>query len=177
MAKKAKAPPKTSPVRTQLMIRAAAIKALERDGRLTARRLVDAARNPRHPMHRDFTWDNAVAGEAFRIDQARMLIAQVRVVITTSTKKLIAPAYVRDIEAAPRAGYVATTRLQNEREAAEETLLYETTRLQAQLERCREIASALELETELEAAIASVLELRSRLRRGGHAKEETRISA
>lgn len=178
MAKKAGRPPKLSKaakVKTQLMIRAEAIRALEQSGRLTAQRLVDAARNPRHPMHRDFAWNNEIAGEAYRLDQARTLIAQVRVVITTSTRKLVAPAYVRDIEAAPLQGYVATAVLKNEREAAEELLLYETARLQAQLERVREIAAALSLESELEAAIGAVFELRSRLRRGGHAKEETRV--
>lgn len=169
-------PAKRPSIKDRTKIRAQAIKALERPGRrITAEKVVEAARDPKHPLHRDFDWDDSRAAHHYRLDQARAIIASVRVVITTSTKKLIAPAYVRDIEAAPLQGYVATAVLKNEREAAEELLLYETARLQAQLERCREIAGALSLESELEAAIGAVFELRSRLRRGGHAKEETRV--
>ena len=54
----------------------AAIKALERDGRVDPNDLIKAARNPDHPCHGDFTWDvDQAASERWR-DQARALIRQ-----------------------------------------------------------------------------------------------------
>jgi hypothetical protein len=49
------------------------------DGNLTPRQVVDAARNQRHVLHRHFEWDDAVAAESFRLEQARNLIRIVRV--------------------------------------------------------------------------------------------------
>lgn len=49
-------------------------------GRLTARIVLDEARNPKHVLHNRFEWDNKVAAEKYRIEQARELIRRVRVV-------------------------------------------------------------------------------------------------
>lgn len=48
--------------------------------RLTPSLVVDAARDKAHPLHARFEWDNAIAGEKYRLDQARDLIRSVRVV-------------------------------------------------------------------------------------------------
>lgn len=48
--------------------------------RLTPSLVVDAARDEAHPLHARFEWDNAIAGEKYRLDQARDLIRSVRVV-------------------------------------------------------------------------------------------------
>lgn len=47
---------------------------------LTPRLLVDLARDPRHPLHDRFEWDDAQAGEKYRQAQAAQLIRSVRVV-------------------------------------------------------------------------------------------------
>ena len=49
-------------------------------GSLTPRLVVDAARDPGHPLHDRFEWDDAVAGEKYREHQARQLIRTVKVV-------------------------------------------------------------------------------------------------
>lgn len=49
-------------------------------GALKPRHVVDAARNKSHPLHKHFEWDDAVAAEAHRRDQARHLISLVCVV-------------------------------------------------------------------------------------------------
>lgn len=46
-------------------------------GHLTAKSVVDAARNTRNALHRYFEWDNVKAAESFRLDQARTLIASI----------------------------------------------------------------------------------------------------
>jgi len=48
-------------------------------GELTPRVVLEEARDKTHPLHERFEWDNAVAGEAFRLDQAHRLITSVKI--------------------------------------------------------------------------------------------------
>lgn len=50
------------------------------EGRLTPNAVVGAARSESHPLHPHFEWDDGVAAEAYRLDQARSIIRIVRVV-------------------------------------------------------------------------------------------------
>jgi hypothetical protein len=52
----------------------------DRHGQLTARLVVDQARDPEHALHSQFEWDDETAAEKYRLDQARELIRKVRVV-------------------------------------------------------------------------------------------------
>ena len=163
---------------SDMKTRLAAIRALEdRFGRVTAERLLKAASDKRHPMHDDFEWDDQKAAHEYRLNLARVLIASVRVVVTDVSKKIAAPAYVRDPNAGPREqGYVATSQLRNERDAAHEALLAEAMQLQGRLDRMRQIAAVLDLADELDAVIESVMTLASRLRRGAApAEAEIRV--
>ena len=47
---------------------------LEEEGRLTASELVNESRPENAPLHAEFEWDNAVAGEKYREHQARNII-------------------------------------------------------------------------------------------------------
>lgn len=42
-------------------------------------RVVEAARNPRSPLHKHFTWDDAEAAEAYRREEARTIIRSIRI--------------------------------------------------------------------------------------------------
>jgi hypothetical protein len=46
----------------------------EQHGMLTKVLLVDTARDPKHPLHRYFEWDDTVAGERWRQEQALQMI-------------------------------------------------------------------------------------------------------
>jgi hypothetical protein len=48
-------------------------------GQLTPRLVLDTARDPEHPLHPRFDWNDKTAGEAWRLHQARRLISVVRV--------------------------------------------------------------------------------------------------
>jgi len=48
-------------------------------GKLTPHLVVEEARPIDSPLHSRFEWDDAVAAEAYRIDQARELIRSVRI--------------------------------------------------------------------------------------------------
>jgi|RhiMethySRZTD1v2_1073278.scaffolds.fasta_scaffold1685908_1 hypothetical protein len=51
----------------------------EAQGELTPVMVVDVARDPAHPLHARFEWDDSVAGEKYRRHQARQLIRSVRI--------------------------------------------------------------------------------------------------
>lgn len=50
-------------------------------GAITPTNVVDAARDPDNPMHVHFEWDDTEAAEAWRRQQARTIIARVRVTV------------------------------------------------------------------------------------------------
>jgi hypothetical protein len=56
-------------------------------GKLTPTIVVDEARDESHPLHNRFEWDDAVAGEAWRRQQAHELIRSVRVVYKQADEK------------------------------------------------------------------------------------------
>lgn len=59
----------------------------DQHGRLTPGLIVDEARDPAHPLHTRFEWDDAAAGEAWRRTQAQELIRSVKVVYREATEK------------------------------------------------------------------------------------------
>ncbi len=56
----------------------------EQHGKLTPKIVLEEARDPEHPLHNRFEWDDSIAAERYRIDQARTLISLVRVSFTTA---------------------------------------------------------------------------------------------
>lgn len=54
---------------------------------ITPEGVVNLARNPGSCIHGDFEWDDAVAGEKYRIVQAQKMIRCLKVVVKTSDKK------------------------------------------------------------------------------------------
>lgn len=56
----------------------AAIRSLEKNGRVNPVELIEAARNPEHPCHDNFTWDIEQAAQERWRDQARELIRSVK---------------------------------------------------------------------------------------------------
>lgn len=48
-------------------------------GVLTAPLVVDVARDPKHPLHSRFEWNDELAANSYRVEQARALIRTVRV--------------------------------------------------------------------------------------------------
>jgi hypothetical protein len=52
----------------------------QQHGKLTPQLVVDTARDPEHPLHSRFEWNDAVAGESWRRQQAHELIRKAKVV-------------------------------------------------------------------------------------------------
>lgn len=51
------------------------------NGELTPQSVVAEARNPDHPLHDRFEWNDKIAGEKYRLAQARKLIRTVKLTI------------------------------------------------------------------------------------------------
>lgn len=148
-------------------IRAQAIADLERGGRVTPTRLVEAAKSKKHLLYKDFDWNDKTAAHTARLAKAREIINSVRVVITTTTHKITSVGYVRDPQSAPgEQGYVSVATLRNDADYAREALDAEVERVKSHLERAREFATAVGLSGEMEIALASIMNLHSRSRRG-----------
>ena len=59
----------------------------KRDGAITVEALVDSARERSSAIHELFEWDDKVAGEQWRLQQARMVLHNLKVVVKSEDKK------------------------------------------------------------------------------------------
>lgn len=67
---------------------------------LTPGLVVDTARDPEHPLHDRFEWDDAIAGENHRREQARRLIRSVKILDNRDPKR---PRHIREFVSVQRA--------------------------------------------------------------------------
>lgn len=127
--------------------------------------VVQDARQPDSPLHELFEWDVEEAAQEHWMHTARRIIASVKVNITTETIVLKAPAYVRD----PRLhgkeqGYLETIKLRTEHEIAKEVLAGEVQNVISALRRARNVAAALDMESEIDRLMEEFLDMRMRLK-------------
>ena len=88
-----------------------ALKQLEdRKGRLLARDVLDAARDPSSPLHGCFEWDDGRAAEAYRLEQARELIRSIQADVTTQEGAVRVVRYVQASNPKPE-GYQSVPKL------------------------------------------------------------------
>jgi hypothetical protein len=106
-------------------------------GKLTPEAVVEAAKNPKSPIHRHFEWNNSKAGHAHRLHQARILISAV-IVIRSDTAPIRAFVHVTH-----ELGYRDTEEALRDSEMREVVLaraLREAEQWQARYERYAELA-------------------------------------
>jgi hypothetical protein len=73
-----------------------------RNGRLHPQDVVDVAKNPAHPLHECFTWNNEEAGIRCRLAEATVLIRRAYVTYNPEPEIVIrAPAYIGGTKATP----------------------------------------------------------------------------
>ena len=130
------------------------------DGNLTPEALVADARNKKSPLHDAFEWDDGIAAQHWRLEQARALIRAMTFVTRSNDRVIVAPFYVKNPDT--RTGYTSVTRLATDEDRARRAMVDECTRVRGMLERARSVAKALHLEGELDGLLAGVAELRKR---------------
>lgn len=69
-----------SMIKVDAQLAGAELERLEADGNLTAKALVDASRPEDAPLHKEFEWNDSIAAEAYREQQARHIINSIEVV-------------------------------------------------------------------------------------------------
>ena len=127
--------------------------------------VVEDARQPDSPLHELFNWDTDEAAYEHWMHTARKIIATVKVNITTDTIVLKAPAYVRDPRLHGREqGYLETIKLRTEHEIAKEVLAGEVQNVISALRRARNVAAALDMESEIDRLMEEFLDMRMRLK-------------
>lgn len=127
--------------------------------------VVQDARQPDSPLHELFEWDVEEAAQEHWMHTARRIIASVKVNITTETIVLKAPAYVRDPRLHGREqGYLETIKLRTEHEIAKEVLAGEVQNIISALRRARNVAAALDMESEIDRLMEEFLDMRMRLK-------------
>lgn len=121
------------------------------EGRITPKAIVNAARPNDSSLHGLFIWDDRLAGEQYRIDQARTLLRVVRIDIQINSKIIRATAYARDPAlSSNEQGYRSITALRADSSAAAEAVLAEFRRAESILRRARDFAYVLGFSGEIE---------------------------
>jgi hypothetical protein len=129
----------------------------KRDGYITPELVLHEARNPRSPLHSEFTWDDKVAAHEHRLAEARRIIALYWTEIRTEKRVIEVPYYVRDPSAEHgEQGYVSAASVREKPELALRVFLTELARATSYLERARSMAETLSVDLELENAIILV---------------------
>lgn len=67
-------------------------------GAVTARNVVDQARDPKNPLHRFFDWDDTSAAEKWRLEQAGGLLRRVQVFVSKDGVKQSMRVYVSTVK-------------------------------------------------------------------------------
>src|SRR5882672_1392457 len=67
-------------------------------GHLTPRRIITAASDRKHVLHKHFEWDDSVAAQEWRLEQARSLVQAIHVQADTESGVVRAFVSVRDEE-------------------------------------------------------------------------------
>lgn len=133
-------------------------------GNLTHEMVLADAQDPSSPLHDYFEWDDTKAAQAWRIEQARLLVRSVRVVINTERQVITTIGYVRNPDLpGDEPGYVSTARILNDKDRAREVLLLEFERVTAALRRARELAIAFGLEDDVDLLQLGVTMVRGKI--------------
>jgi hypothetical protein len=137
----------------------AALRGLERRGLLQPFDVVEAARDPGSPLHDSFEWNDSVAAERYRLEQARRLI---RTVWETDTdlQTFNPPIYVHDPDLDPgEQGYARIDRLATEEERARRAVVSEFGRALAMLHRAQTVSEMLGISTRVRRVIRQLEQL------------------
>lgn len=147
----------------------------DKHGRILPKLVVEAAKNPRSPLHKEFEWDDKKAGYLWRLNRAQELIREIKMRVEYDTITVACPVYVSD-PSSRESAYIATSTAARKEELAESILLDELRRIESAVTRARGIAAAFDLVSHFDRMLSGVVEVRGKLhrRRDG---DESRPSA
>ena len=134
----------------------ARIKGLEnRKGQITARRVLDDARQMRSPLHALFNWDLKHAAERWWLHQARLIIGAVTIQVTNHESVIKTPCYVVDTSVKGD-GYRSMVAMKGDSESARESLAFTLEVAAGHLRRAYDLAVPLGLTKEIDDLLARI---------------------
>lgn len=136
----------------------------DKHGRILPKLVVEAARNPRSPLHKEFEWDDKKAAAYHRLDRAQELIREVKLRVVVDDVRFAAPYFVSD-PSSRESAYVPTTAAAKDEELSESILMDELRRIESAIIRARSIAAAFELTSHFDRMLADVVAVRGKVSR------------
>jgi hypothetical protein len=134
----------------------ARIKALENSkGQITARRVLEEARQERSPLHPLFNWDVKHAAERWWLHRARLVIGAVSIQVTHNHAVIKAPCYVVDTSVKGE-GYRNVVAMKSDVASSRESLVYTLEMAAGQLRRAYDLAVPLKLTREIDTLLAQI---------------------
>jgi len=151
--------------------------AQKRRGRITPREVVDDARDDASPLHPLFEWNDGIAADRYREEQARVLIGRVRIEIevvdigaatSCSVPDVVrrleggaamcsVPALVRDMRVdSGDQGYASIGSIRRSEANAQKTMAYYLAQVDGMLVRCERLAIGLGIDADLVGARQAV---------------------
>jgi hypothetical protein len=70
---------------------------LQHEGRLNPDNVIEAAKDPNNVLHKRFEWDDSIAAQKYRLEQAEQLIKRVKLNVRYETVRTVIPTYVKDV--------------------------------------------------------------------------------
>jgi len=137
----------------------------ENNGRITPELVVRAAKaNKKSLLHKQFTWDEGKAAQAYWIEQARTLIRRVRVEVVVEEKSYSIPAYIRDPGVDPSLqGYISVEVLKEDQAQTKLALFHEFAMAKAYLDRAEKLSAALSVQEDVAIAQAAISRARQKV--------------
>ena len=133
-------------------------------GRITPRALVEAARGEESALHDYFEWDDSEAAEKYREMQARALLRSCTRREVIEHRKIDIPMYVRDPDAdATVQGYIESTKIRTDSDAAREVLVSEFKRAASLIRRAKDLSRYFDLGEDFDGFISAMDILGSRI--------------
>jgi len=137
-------------------VQLARIKRLEnRKGQITARRLLDDARQARSPLHALFNWDLKHAAEHWWLHRARLIIGAVMIQVTHQHSVVKSPCYVVDTSIKGE-GYRSVVSMKTDTASSRESLVYTLEIAAGHLRRAYDLAGPLGLAGEIDALLKQI---------------------
>ena len=116
-------------------------------GKLKRSDIVKRAENPKNPLHDYFDWDDAVAGQKWREEQAGQLVRSYMLTITEETETYKIPAFVRDPDMEPHEqGYTSVKSARSTADVKAEVLIQAFDRIRVAVQRAKDLAKYFSLE-------------------------------
>jgi hypothetical protein len=124
-------------------------------GQITARRVLDDARQVRSPLHSLFNWNAKHAAERWWLHRARLIIGAVTIQVTHQHAVVKSPCYIVDTSIKGE-GYRSVASMKTDTVSARESLIYTLEVASGHLRRAYDLAAPLGIAKEIDSLLAQI---------------------